>query len=123
MAFSNSLSMNSRELNSVEQTQVDIKELVELCAVDSVLFAETFFPKTMRMNSPPYARKVWNVLDSTSRLVSLQIFRGGAKTSICRVFGAKKVAYAQARTILWIGKSQEKAIHSVKWLRKQIEFN
>lgn len=114
---------NENSLSPVEQTQVDINELVELCAVDSVLFAQTFFPKTMRMNSPPYARQVWNALDSTSRLVSLQIFRGGAKTSICRVFGAKKVAYAQARTILWIGKSQDKAIHSVKWLRKQIEFN
>lgn len=102
---------------------VNLRELVELCAVDSVLFAETFFPKTMRMKSPPFAKKVWNKLDSTSRLVSLQLFRGASKTSICRVFGAKKIAYAQARTILWIGKSQDKAIHSVKWLRKQVEFN
>lgn len=102
---------------------VDMREIVELGAVDSVFFAETFFPKTMRMKSPPFAHEVWNALDSTSRLVNLQIFRGGSKTSICRVFGAKKVAYAQARTILWIGKSQDKAIHSVKWLRKQVEFN
>lgn len=102
---------------------VNIKELVELCAVDSVLFAETFFPRSMRMKSPPYAKKVWDKLDSTSRLVSLQMFRGSSKTTMCRVFGAKKVAYANARTILWIGKSQDKAIHSVKWLRKQIEFN
>lgn len=113
--------MNS--LTPTEQTQVNIAELVELCAVDSVLFSETFFPKTMKMESPPYAKEVWKVLDSTSRLVSLQIFRGGSKTSICRVFGAKKIAYANARTVLWIGKSQEKAIHSVRWLRRQIEHN
>jgi phage terminase large subunit-like protein len=108
---------------SSSEEPINVKELVELCAVDSVLFAETFFPKTMRMKSPPFAKKVWEKLDGTSRLVSLQIFRGGSKTSICRVFGAKKIAYAQARTILWIGKSQDKAIHSVKWLRKQVEFN
>lgn len=118
---SSPLSQNSLSLR--EQASVDIGELVELCAVDSVLFSETFFPKTMRMASPPFARDVWKLLDSTARLVSLQIFRGGSKTSICRVFGAKKIAYAQARTILWIGKSQDKAIHSVKWLRKQIEYN
>lgn len=116
-------SLSQHSLSSSEQASVNIGELVELCAVDSVLFGETFFPKTMRMNSPPYAREVWNALDSTSRLVSLQIFRGGAKTSICRVFGAKRIAYGNARTILWIGKSQDKAVHSVKWLRKQVEFN
>lgn len=110
-------------MSSGSDEPIDVKELVELCATDSVMFAETFFPKTMRMKSPPFAHKVWEKLDSTSRLVSLQIFRGGSKTSICRVFGAKKIAYAQARTILWIGKSQDKAIHSVKWLRKQIEYN
>lgn len=116
-------SASPSSLSLSEQASVNISELVELCAVDSVLFAETFFPKTMRMKSPPFAKEVWDALDSTARLVSLQIFRGGSKTSICRVFGAKRIAYANARTILWIGKSQDKAIHSVKWLRKQIEFN
>lgn len=106
-----------------DEAPISKRELVELCAVDSILFAEHFFPKSMRMKSPPFAKKVWDKLDSTSRLVSLQLFRGSSKTTTCRVFAAKKVAYAQARTILWIGKSQDKAVHSVKWLRKQIEFN
>lgn len=100
-----------------------LKELVELGAIDGALFAETFFPKTMRMKSPPYARKVWDALDSNSRLVSLQLFRGSFKTTTCRVFAARRIAYGQARTILWIGKSQDKAIASVRWLRKQIEYN
>src|SRR4030095_11766932 len=103
--------------------EASLRELVELGAVDGVLFAETFFPKTMRMRSPPFAREIWDVLDSSSRLVSLQLFRGAGKTTTCRVFAARKIAYAQARTILWIGKSQDKAIASVRWLRKQIEFN
>lgn len=103
--------------------ETNIQELVELGAIDGVLFAESFFPKTMRMKSPPYARQVWDLLDSNARLVSLQMFRGSSKTTICRVFAARRIAYAQARTILWIGKSQDKAIASVKWLRKQIEYN
>lgn len=101
----------------------NIKELVELGALDGILFGETFFPKTMKMKSPPFAREVWDALDSNSRLVSLQLFRGASKTTTCRVFAARRIAYGQARTILWIGKSQDKAIASVRWLRKQIEFN
>lgn len=100
-----------------------LPEMVELGAVDSVFFAETFFPRTMRQASPVFHRKIWDKLDGNSRLVSLEVFRGGAKTSICRVYGAKRIAYGYAHTILWIGKSQEHAIHSVKWLRKQIEYN
>jgi len=104
-------------------SQTNLSELVELGAIDGDLFAETFFPRTMRMKSPPFSKKVWDVLDSNSRLVSLQLFRGAGKTTRCRVFAARKIAYGQARTILWIGKSQDKAIASVRWLRKQIEFN
>lgn len=106
-----------------EALQVSIKELVELGAIDGGLFAETFFPKTFRMQSPPFAKRLWDALDSNSRMVSLQLFRGAGKTSTCRVFAARRIAYGQARTILWIGKSQDKSIASVRWLRRQIEFN
>jgi len=106
-----------------QQVLLTPQEMVELGAVDSMFFAETFFPKTMRQSSPMFHGKIWEKLDSTSRLVSLQVFRGGAKTSICRVFGAKRIAYGYSHTVLWVGKSQEHAIHSVKWLRKQIEYN
>lgn len=100
-----------------------LRELVELGAIDGALFAEAFFPKTFRQKTPPFAKEVWDALDSNSRLVSLQLFRGAAKTTTCRVFAARRIAYGQARTILWIGKSQDKAIASIRWLRKQIEFN
>lgn len=106
-----------------EEVSLTPQEMVELGAVDSLFFAETFFPKTMKHKSPPFHRKIWEKLDGNDRLVSLQVFRGGAKTSICRVFGAKRIAYGSAHTILWVGKSQEHALHSVKWLRKQVEFN
>jgi phage terminase large subunit-like protein len=101
----------------------DLREIVELGAINGQLFGETFFPKTFRMKSPPFAREVWDALDSHYRLVSLQLFRGAFKTTTCRVFAARRIAYAQARTILWIGISQDKAIESVRWFRKQVEFN
>lgn len=113
-----------REVTTFDaRVEMTPREMVELGAVDSVFFAETFFPKTMRQKSPAFHRPVWDKLDGNDRLVSLQIFRGGAKTSICRVFGAKRIAYGNAHTVLWVGKSQDHALHSVKWLRKQIEFN
>lgn len=116
--------METLDQNNLDPSSyVDLKELVELGALDGDLFAKTFFPKTMRMNSPPFATEVWDALDSKARLISLQLFRGASKTTTCRVFAARKIAYAQARTILWIGKSQDKSIDSVRWFRKQVEFN
>jgi len=109
--------------NTLPGDVADLNEIVELGAIDGTLFAETFFPKTMRMKSPPFAKEIWDALDSNSRLVSLQLFRGASKTTTCRVFAARKIAYAQARTILWIGKSQDKSIDSVRWFRRQVEFN
>lgn len=103
--------------------EMSVAEMVELGAVNSAFFAQAFFPKTVRQRSPEFHTRAWDLLDSTSRLVSLQFFRGGAKTSMSRIFGAKRIAYGNARTILWVGKSQDHALHSVKWLRKQIEYN
>ena len=105
------------------QTEMSLDEIVRLGAIDSNFFAHTFFPKTVRQSTPEFHRRAWDYLDSNARLVSLQMFRGGAKTTICRIFGAKRIAYGNAHTVLWVGKSQDHALHSVKWLRKQIEFN
>lgn len=98
-------------------------ELIQLGAVDPEFFARQFFPRTVRQRSPNFHREVDTILDSNARLVSLQMFRGSAKTSKLRIYGARRIAYGLAHTVLWVGKSQEHAIHSVKWLRKQIEHN
>lgn len=102
---------------------VNSAELIALGATDSEFFARTFFPKTTRQRSPQFHREVDRILDSDARLISLQMFRGSAKTSKLRIYGAKRIAYGLSHTILWVGKSQEHAIHSVKWLKKQIEYN
>jgi hypothetical protein len=102
---------------------IDIKELVKLCAVDTPLFERTFFPKTFRQASPPYGRRVSDLLDSSNRYINLIVFRGGAKTTKCRAYTAKRIAYGLSRTILYIGKSEGHALRSSRWLRLQVERN
>jgi hypothetical protein len=103
--------------------QVPISEVVQLAAIDSLLFARTFFPKTVRQEPAVFHSEVWDLLESEHRLVNLQIFRDGAKTTTCRLYGAKRIAYAIARTILFVGKSEGHAVRSTKWLRKQVQHN
>lgn len=105
------------------QSQLSTDELIQLCAVDSDFMYRTFFPKTVRMESAPFHHELDNILDSDERYVNVQMFRGSAKTSRLRMYGAKRVAFALSRTILCIGKSEGAAIRSIRWLKRQIEFN
>lgn len=110
-----SISMNIEELN--------VKELIELSSVDSNFFNHTFFPKTVRMRTPNFLKRVDDLIDSNRRLVSLQMFRGSSKTTRLRMYLARKIAFGQAHTVLFVGNSQDKAIHSVKWIKKAIDHN
>lgn len=97
-------------------------ELIKLCAVDSDLFAKTFFPRAFRQHSPAYSKGVWNALENPLyRNVNLAIFRGGFKTTLLRAYAAKRIGYGISRTILYIGPSESHAVRSVQWLRSQIE--
>ncbi len=87
-------------MTEVVGAQATLEELVKLCAVDGPLFADVFFKKTARMNSPPFHREVWDLLDNpANRLTALLLFRGAAKTSILRMFAAKRIAYGLAHTV------------------------
>ena len=99
------------------------RELIELGAVDSDFFTHTFFPKTVRLSSPPFHTEIWKILESSARYVNIQVFRDGAKTSLLRMYTAKRIAYALSSTILYIGKSEGHATRSVRWIRRQIETN
>lgn len=101
----------------------DLAELIELCAVDSELFAQTFFPRTVRQPSAPFHRELWELLDSNHRLINAQVFRDGAKTSLLRMYTAKRIGYGLARTILYVGKSEGHALRSVHWIRTQVDHN
>ena len=100
-----------------------IEEIVELGAVDTEFFCRYFFPRTVRQESPEFHQEIWDRVEGPSRLVNIQVFRGGAKTTILRLYTAKRIAYGLAHTILYIGKSEGHAIRSVKWLKNQIERN
>jgi len=102
----------------------DINELVELCAVDNQLYASTFFPKTVRQEFPAFEDTVWEELeDPEKRYVALKMFRGSAKTTRLRVFVTKRIAYALSNTILFVSNAQKHSVYSLKWIRRQVEFN
>jgi phage terminase large subunit-like protein len=111
-------------VNAPTQTTIDRDELVKLCAVDSELYARTFFSNAFRKPSPSFARDIWAPLeDPTIRLVNLICFRGSSKTTRLRTFASKRIAYGISRTVLYIGASERDAIRSIQWLRTQVERN
>ena len=108
----------------MEADVVELDEVIELASIDGVYFSQEFFPKTVRQASPLYHYSVWDMLENpANRLCSFQMFRGSAKTSILRLFAAKRIAYAISHTILYIGKSEGHAIRSVQWIRRAVEYN
>lgn len=117
--------MTARPTNpSPSPVAISIDELVRLAAVNSELYTTTFFPKTARQKSPSFDKEVWDALDDPSvRLLNLQIFRGGTKTTKSRLFASKRIAYGISRTILYVGASEAAALRSIRWLRAQVEKN
>ncbi len=102
----------------------DVNEIIELGGSDPAFFNHYFFGRTYRQEDPPFQPQIWSILDNPQwRFINLEVFRGGAKTSVLRTLMAKRIAYGLSRTILYIGKSDEHATRSVSWLRKQILFN
>jgi len=107
-----------------EKTEtISVEEVLKLSAVDSIFYSRFFFPNTVRQSSPPFHRMMWGKLDGQSRLVSFMVFRGGAKTTLFRLYLSKRIAFAISRTILIVGKSQDHSRRTVEWLMKQVEYN
>lgn len=103
--------------------ELTIEEIVELGVLDAELYCRTFFPRTVRQPFAPMHEDAWSKLDSQARLVNLLMFRGAGKTSHCRLYTSKAIAYGIANTILYIGKSEGHAIRSTSWIKKQVEEN
>lgn len=105
---------------------VSREELLKLCALDGDFFAHHFFPRTFRSPSPSWANDCWRLLDSPlpeHEKVGLEIFRDGAKTTLCRGWIAKCVSYATTNCTGLVSLSQRHSIYSLRWLKKQIEQN
>lgn len=105
----------------IDHEFIPTNELVTLGATDSIFFSRAMFPKTARQEPAPFHPHMWSLLDGPGRFVNLLVFRGGAKTSILRLFAAKRIGYGISKTILIVGKSQAHAAQYLYWLRKQIE--
>jgi len=108
----------------MNQIEVDPIEAVKLGAVDNIFYGHYFFPETTRQMSPEFHRDVWDLFEAPqNRFSNVEIFRGGAKTTIARLFMSKRIAYGISHTILFIGKSEGHAARSVEWIMQQVEYN
>lgn len=106
------------------QVEIDPIEAVKLGAANSIFYAHYFFPETTRQESPVFHRDVWNLFETpANRYANVEIFRGGAKTTIARLFMSKRIAYGISHTILFLGKSEGHAARSVDWIMQQVEYN
>lgn len=107
-----------------EAPKIDISEAVQLGAVDGPFYARFFFPRTFRQDTPAFHTDIWRRVERRGRrLKALKVFRGGAKTTIARTRTSRRIAYGDARTVLFIGKSESAAKRSLRWLMKQVLFN
>lgn len=99
-------------------------EVVKLCAINNEMFGRIFFARAIRQTSPAFHKTFDAYLEDRSRrLVSIQAFRGSAKTTKGRIFTAKRVAYGRMHTGLYVSKSEPHAIRSLRWIKRQIEYN
>lgn len=104
--------------------RVSPAEAVELGATDPLFYARYFFPKTVRQASPKFHEDLWTLYESPhSRYAASEVFRGGAKTSLLRLFASRRIAYAMSRTILFVGVNQAHPARSVEWLIRAVKFN
>jgi hypothetical protein len=117
--------MNAVQENLIQPVEyLDRSEILKLAAVDAIFYGRQFFPKTMRQESPEFHRDFWNHFeDPTYDFFAAEIFRGGAKTTLTRIGISKRVAFAISRNILCVAISEDMAVHSIRWLKKQIEQN
>lgn len=103
--------------------QLTPHEAIKLGAGSLRMFGRLFFPKTFRQDSPSFHDDIGSALYSDTRFNAFEVFRGGAKTSLLRVFTAQRVGYAVSRTIMYISVSQAHAVHSIRWLKRAVMFN
>lgn len=105
------------------ETPVDIREIVALGATDSILFEKVFFPDTARVAPALFHPEMNKALDGTDRLLNIQVFRGGAKTTKFRMYAMKRICYGVSRTIVIVGKNYDHAIRTTGWIARQVEKN
>ena len=86
-------------------------------------YGKLFFPRTFRQKSPAMHEQMGQSLYGPDRYNAFKVFRDGAKTSLLRVYASQRIAYKISRTIMYVSVSQQHSMFSLRWLRRQVEFN
>jgi hypothetical protein len=104
--------------------EIPREELYELSAVDPIFYCHQFFPKTFRSSTPAIHLDYWaKIEDPALDYFGAEMFRGSAKTTLARAAISRRVAYGISRNILAVAISEAMSINTVRWLKKQVEFN
>lgn len=103
--------------------QLSEKEAILEGAKSLTSFGHLFLPKTFRLKSPDMHVKMGQSLYGPQRKVMFLVFRDGAKTSILRAFTLQRVCYSISKTVMFVSASQDHSIHSLRWLKRQVERN
>ena len=99
------------------------KEAVSLGAQSLTKYGKLFFPRTFRQDSAVFHEDIGRALYSPARFNAFEVFRGGAKTTLLRVYTSQRAAYGISRVIMYVSISQAHSIFSVRWLRRQVMYN
>lgn len=111
-------------MSTLNQSPISIDDAVALGAHDGCFFGHTFFPRAFKQESPYFHKQMDDILlDPETRYASFMMFRGSAKTTKTRCMVAQRISYAVSRVILVVGKSQEHAMRTVRWIKKAVEWN
>lgn len=104
-------------------TRVTPQEAIQLGAGSLIMYGKLFFPRTFRQESPAFHEEIGRQLYGSARYNAFEIFRDGAKTSLLRVFASQRIAYGISRTIMYVSSSQTHSSFSLRWIKRQIEYN
>jgi hypothetical protein len=111
--------------NSIARPNVLVspRESIQLGAASLVSYGQLFFPKTFRQLSPDFHHEIGAQLYGPSRYNAFEVFRDGAKTTLLRVYTSQRIAYGISRTVMYVSSSQGHSTFSLRWLKRQIEYN
>lgn len=109
---------------SDEYLAISPQDAIKLGATSLTRYGRIFFPKTFRQQSPAFHDDIGAALNNREfRNVAVEVFRDGAKTTLLRAFTSQRIAYGISRTILFVSASQGHSILSLRWIKRQVEFN
>lgn len=103
--------------------QLDPKEARRIGAESLIGYGKVFFPRTFRQKNPAMHEEIGRALYGPSRYNAFELFRDAAKTTLLRVFTSQRTAYAISRTVMYVSVSQFHASLSIRWLKRQMEYN